>query len=100
MSCQACVRMVFTAGACGSGSLERDGRPNYQRPKVNSPSSFRGAQGARGMFRWPTCLGGMFFRDETLKELIKTALANNYDVAIAATRVEQARQILAQERSQ
>jgi multidrug efflux system outer membrane protein len=40
------------------------------------------------------------FKDETLKGLVKTALANNYDVAIAATRVEQARQEAAQAHSQ
>jgi outer membrane protein TolC len=34
---------------------------------------------------------GDIYRDETLKALIFTALTNNYDVRIAATRVEQAR---------
>jgi multidrug efflux system outer membrane protein len=40
------------------------------------------------------------FKDETLKGLVKTALVNNYDVRIAVTRIEQARQIEAQARSQ
>jgi multidrug efflux system outer membrane protein len=40
------------------------------------------------------------FKDERLKELIQTALANNYDLAIAVTRVEQSRQIAAQAKSQ
>jgi multidrug efflux system outer membrane protein len=40
------------------------------------------------------------FKDETLKELIKTSLANNYDLAAAVARVEQARQVAAEARSQ
>jgi multidrug efflux system outer membrane protein len=40
------------------------------------------------------------FKDEKLKELIQTALQNNYDLRIAISRVEQSRQIAAQARSQ
>ena len=40
------------------------------------------------------------FKDETLKGLIQTSLANNYDLAAAVTRVEQARQVAAEARSQ
>jgi multidrug efflux system outer membrane protein len=40
------------------------------------------------------------FHDETLTALIKEALTNNYDLAVAAARVEQANQIVAQARSQ
>jgi multidrug efflux system outer membrane protein len=39
------------------------------------------------------------FRDDTLQTLIRTALTNNYDVRIAATRVEQARAVLAENRA-
>jgi multidrug efflux system outer membrane protein len=40
------------------------------------------------------------YQDETLKSLIFVALTNNYDVRIAATRVEQARALTAVARSQ
>ena len=39
------------------------------------------------------------FRDETLQTLVRGALTNNYDVRIAASRVEQARAVLEQNRS-
>jgi len=40
------------------------------------------------------------FQDETLKGLVKSSLANNYDLAAAVARVEQARQLSAQARSE
>jgi multidrug efflux system outer membrane protein len=40
------------------------------------------------------------FHDDTLQNLIRTALTNNYDLRIAVTRVAQARAIAAQARSQ
>jgi multidrug efflux system outer membrane protein len=39
------------------------------------------------------------FKDETLKKLVKTSLTNNYDLAAAVARVEQARQVAAQARA-
>jgi multidrug efflux system outer membrane protein len=40
------------------------------------------------------------FHDETLKGLVKSSLTNNYDLAAAVARVEQARQVSAQARSE
>jgi multidrug efflux system outer membrane protein len=40
------------------------------------------------------------FQDETLKTLVKSSLANNHDLAAAIARVEQARQLSAQARSE
>jgi multidrug efflux system outer membrane protein len=74
--------------------------PNYQRPKVNVPPAFRGAEGAAQQASFADLPWWEVFKDDTLKGLIKTALANNYDLAIAVTRVEQARQIAAQAHSQ
>ena len=48
----------------------------------------------------PTSRGGRCFEDERLQNLIQQALANNYDLRIAVSRVEQARQIAAQARAQ
>jgi multidrug efflux system outer membrane protein len=65
--------------------------PNYRRPTLNVPDQYRSAptpQPAGDEFaqmKWWTV-----FQDETLQALIKEALANNYDMKIAATRVLQA----------
>jgi multidrug efflux system outer membrane protein len=40
------------------------------------------------------------FKDEQLRSLVQTALANNYDLRIAVTRIEQSRQLAVQARSQ
>jgi multidrug efflux system outer membrane protein len=82
---------IFALAGCTVG-------PRYQRPKVDAPEKFRGDAAA------PTnSLGDIpwweLFRDETLQVLIRTALTNNYDVRIAAARVEQARAILAENRA-
>jgi multidrug efflux system outer membrane protein len=67
---------------------------------VNVPPVFRGAEGAAQQASFADLPWWEIFKDDTLKGLVKTALANNYDLAIAATRVEQARQVAAQARSQ
>jgi multidrug efflux system outer membrane protein len=82
--------VLFLAG-CAVG-------PNYKRPTVNAPSTFRGeTQIATNSFAnlpwWQV------FRDDTLQNLIRTALTNNYDLRIAVTRVEQARAVAAQARA-
>jgi multidrug efflux system outer membrane protein len=74
--------------------------PNYQRPRVDAPPAFRGAAGAAQQASFADLPWWEVFKDDTLNGLVKSALANNYDVAIAATRVEQARQVAAQAHSQ
>src|SRR5215472_13546645 len=74
--------------------------PNYNRPKVNAPVVFRGAQGAAQQASMADLPWWEVFKDETLKGLVRTALANNYDLLVAVTRIEQARQIEAQAHSQ
>lgn len=73
--------------------------PTYRRPDVTPPTVIRGASGAD-----QTSLADLpwweLFEDETLKELVKSALANNYDLATAVARVEQARALAGQARSQ
>ncbi len=72
--------------------------PDYKRPVAGAPQNFRGDATGR-----TNSLGDMpwweLFRDETLQTLIRGALTNNYDVRIAAARVEQARAVLAENRS-
>ena len=74
--------------------------PNYKRPKVNAPPAFRGAQGAAQQASFADLPWWEVFKDPTLQGLVKTALANNYDLRTAVTRIEQARQIAAQARAQ
>jgi outer membrane protein, multidrug efflux system len=78
--------------------------PNYKRPVVNVPPAFRSsndqnatsAEGAAslGDEKW-----WHVFQDEQLQQLIRTALKQNYDVRIAATRVVQAQEQLVITRS-
>src|SRR3981189_1706599 len=63
--------------------------PRYQRPATNAPQVFRGetapdiaSQTSLGDEKWAAV-----FRDPALQQLIREALANNYDVKIAAQRV-------------
>jgi outer membrane protein, multidrug efflux system len=72
--------------------------PNYRRPSVNAPTDFRGA-GAPQQDSIADLPWWEIFKDETLKELVKSALANNYDLAAAVARVEQAREVAAQAKS-
>src|SRR5258705_8807283 len=68
--------------------------PNYVRPQVPAPPAYRGAddaavssanQGSLGDENW-----AKVFNEPELRELIRTALTNNYDVRIAAQHVLEA----------
>jgi multidrug efflux system outer membrane protein len=67
---------------------------------VNAPAVFRGAAGAAQQASFADLPWWEVFHDETLKELVKTSLTNNYDLAAAVARVEQARQVAAQARAE
>ena len=68
--------------------------PNYQRPAVQTPATFRAPDRPRRR-REPASLADLkwleVFKDEKLQELIRTALVQNYDLRDAAARVEAAR---------
>jgi outer membrane protein, multidrug efflux system len=74
--------------------------PNYQRPLVDSPGNFRSAPPLVTTNSIADLPWWNVYQDQTLKSLILVALTNNYDVRIAATRVEQARAISAEARAQ
>ncbi|MDE1161117.1 MAG: efflux transporter outer membrane subunit [Acidobacteriaceae bacterium] len=65
--------------------------PKYTRPTVQAPPAFRGADDAAVATEAANSLGDQkwteVFQQPELQELIKTALANNYDLRIAAQRV-------------
>lgn len=85
--------LVFFFSSCALG-------PNYKRPPVNAPENFRSAEGPAEPASLADLPWWQIFDDETLQDLISEALQNNYDLRVAATRVEQARQIAAQARAQ
>ena len=81
------VALITVSAGCAVG-------PNYKRPAVGVPTDYRGL--APGQTRndatsfadekwWDV------FQDDTLRELIRTALRQNYNVQIAAERVLEAR---------
>src|SRR5271169_3645022 len=81
------IVLLFCVCGCTVG-------PNYKRPDVNVPGQYRGlpqgtsTQAASESFAEMKLAA--VFPDEALQGLLKEALANNYDVRIAATRVVQA----------
>ena len=68
--------------------------PNYHRPKVNPPDVYRAQSATSSPQPATVSLGNEkwweVFRDPVLEQLIRTALQQNYDVRVAATRVLQA----------
>ncbi|MDQ2949663.1 MAG: efflux transporter outer membrane subunit [Acidobacteriota bacterium] len=74
--------------------------PNYHRPTISAPATFRGQQGAAQQTSIADLPWWEVFKDKMLQDLIRTSLTNNYDLRVAITRVEQARQIAAQARAQ
>jgi multidrug efflux system outer membrane protein len=87
-----CV-VLFLLSSCAVG-------PNYQRPKVNIPTEYRDSRGAAQQESIADLPWWEVFKDERLKNLVQTALANNYDLQIAITRIEQSRQLAAQVHAQ
>ena len=88
-------RLVATSFLCGSILLTGcTVGPNYQKPSVNTPATYRGAptlhanvhDNAAEEPEWPAT-----FTDPTLQRLVRTALKNNQDVAVGAARIDEAR---------
>lgn len=83
--CLVAISLILMAG-CTLG-------PNYKRPEVNTPGIYR-AVSQQSPTQSLTSLGEekwwTLFQDPQLQELIRTALAENYNVRIAAARVLQA----------
>lgn len=85
----ACVAALAAAGCTTVG-------PNYHRPELSLPAAYRGADAAPaataaagaatfGELEWASV-----FPDPDLRELIHTALQQNFDVRVAASRILQA----------
>ncbi|HXJ58973.1 MAG TPA: efflux transporter outer membrane subunit [Verrucomicrobiae bacterium] len=74
--------------------------PNYKRPAVNAPTGFRGATNDVSSNSFADLPWWGVFQDPVLQDLVRTALTNSYDLRIILTRVDQARALQAQARSQ
>ena len=74
--------------------------PKYKPSVVNAPPAFRGQEGAAQSASIADLPWWEVFQDQTLQGLVRTAIANNYDLRIAVRRVEQARELSVQARSQ
>jgi multidrug efflux system outer membrane protein len=68
--------------------------PNYQRPKVTPPATFRGSDSTTDAASLADAKWFQVFQDEQLQNLIRTALEHNYDVQEAAARIEAERAVL------
>jgi outer membrane protein, multidrug efflux system len=79
--------VVLLVSGCAVG-------PNYKRPNVDVPGAYRGASPQQVTQSAPESLADLkwweVFQDQQLQDLIHTALQQNYDVRIAATRILQA----------
>src|SRR4029077_17346388 len=68
--------------------------PNYKRPNTDAPAAYRGLAAEEAASPATTSLSEQkwfeVFQDERLQQLIRTALQQNYDARIAATRVLEA----------
>jgi outer membrane protein, multidrug efflux system len=84
--------LLCSAWACNVG-------PNYSRPDVSTPATYRGATvapvaaagGAQAAATVADERWSVLFQDSALRNLLQLALANNYDVQSAANRVLSAR---------
>jgi outer membrane protein, multidrug efflux system len=79
--------ITLLASGCAVG-------PNYKRPSVDVPGTYRGGVPQEAQRPAAESLGDqkwwVLFQDQQLQDLIHTALRQNYDVRIAATRILEA----------
>jgi multidrug efflux system outer membrane protein len=77
--------------------------PNYHRPTVQTPASFRDAKGDQPVDAQTASYADLpwwqVFQDPQLQELMRSALKQNYDLRIATERINSARAELAVTRS-
>src|SRR5580698_676284 len=90
MRYQRLLRLTFLSGViCALAGCNVG--PKYVRPNVTAPPAFRGADDATKTSDAKNSFGdeqwAAVYREPELQELIRKALANNYDVRIAARRI-------------
>jgi outer membrane protein, multidrug efflux system len=91
MNARRCIFLLFLVMLCSGCTVG----PNYKKPAIAVPPEYRAAsveqpgKGDAASFgdqKWWDA-----FQDEVLRDLIQTALKQNYDVRIAAARILEAR---------
>ncbi|HKW33920.1 MAG TPA: efflux transporter outer membrane subunit [Candidatus Acidoferrum sp.] len=82
--CFALLSALLLGSGCAVG-------PNYKRPAVSAPDSYRGLTPEEAEKKQAASIGDQkwwdVFHDEQLRSLIRTALQQNYDARIAASRI-------------
>jgi len=84
---------AFALAGCAVG-------PNYHRPPVNAPTGFRDATNTVSTNSLADLPWWGVFKDPVLQDLVRVSLTNNYDLRITLTRVDQARALQMQARSE
>jgi len=79
----AALLATFALAGCAVG-------PNYERPPLASPETFRGESPPPSATSLADLPWWEVFNDPTLVALIEESIANNYDLRVAVARVEQA----------
>ena len=88
------ARAVGVIGAVAALSSACTVGPDYARPALTPPAAIRGAESAPPGPSLGDAAWSEVFQDDELRALIRTALAGNTDVRIAASRVLQAQAVL------
>jgi multidrug efflux system outer membrane protein len=89
------VRARVLAAALGAALLSGCALgPNYKRPVVDAPAATRGQVGPAEAHSLADAPWWQLFQDPVLQDLVTEAIQNNHDLATAAFRVEQARQLV------
>jgi outer membrane protein, multidrug efflux system len=81
--------LVIAASAFVSGCAAVG--PNYKRPDLSPPATFRGVADAQAAASLADEPWWQVFSDEALQALIRDAIAHNLDLRIAVARVQEAR---------
>jgi multidrug efflux system outer membrane protein len=74
--------------------------PNYKRPDMAQPEQFRSQISTADATSFADLAWWQVFNDKALQSLISDALAHNYDLQVAVSRIEQARAVIGQAKSQ
>lgn len=80
--CAGCAAALALLASCKVG-------PDYRRPEIAAPADWR-TPGSQSASLANSAWWG-FYHDAALTNLIATALTNNYDLRLAAARIEEAR---------
>jgi multidrug efflux system outer membrane protein len=84
---------LLALGACAVG-------PDYHRPTVAAPAAYREATNSAASHSLAELPWWSVFKDPALQDLAHVALTNNFDLRIALARVDEARALEAQAKSQ